>query len=358
MVFRVIKNTGTDVSVTRSRSTSTDVDPEMRNLKNSTLVILTVVIAAGHASADPWAEQMVTARKIDFGVIATGSEARKMIEVRNVYSVPVQISNVSTTCWCSAATTGKKTIQPGESTYVEVEMNTQKFSRRKDSNLIIQFDSPQFAELRIPITAYIRTDVVITPGMLRFGEVAVGTDGTAVVDIAYAGRSDWNIVDIKFGNKDMKAVLSPPQRATGQVKFRLTVTLNRTAKAGRIRDLVTIVTNDQTNPYVPLMVDGVVASEFNVIPKAIDVGVIPAGKTAMKQIVVKGREPFTIDSVDCEGMADCFKAVISKDARTIHSVPIEFVAPNRPGRFSEELVVKISGRDEFLRLNVTGTIVN
>ena len=301
---------------------------------------------------------MVTARKIDFGVIATGSEAKKMIEVRNVYAAAVHISDVSTTCGCSAAATGKKTIPPGESTYVEVQMNTQKFSRRKDSNLIIKFDSPQFAELRIPISAYIRTDVVITPGMLRFGEIQVGSDGTAVVDIAYAGRSDWNIVDIKFSNKDMKAVLSPPQLAPGQVKFRLTVTLNKTAKAGRIRDLVTIVTNDRTNPYVPLMVDGVVASEFTIVPRAIDVGVVSAGTSAMKQIVVKGKTPFTIDSVDCEAMADCFKAAIRKDARVIHSVPIEFVAPNRPGKFSEQLTVKINGRDELLRLIVTGTIVN
>ncbi len=237
-------------------------------------------------------------------------------------------------------------------------MNTQKFSRRKDSNLIIVFDSPRFAELRIPISAYIRTDVVISPGLLDFGEVENGSEGTAVVDIAYAGRSDWNIVDIKFGNKDVKATLSPAQRTAGQVRFRLTLTLSGNAKVGRLRDRVTIVTNDRTNPYVPLMVDGLVTSEFTIIPRAIDVGVVPAGKTATKQIVVKGKTPFTIDSVSCEGMADCFRATIRKDAKKIHSVPIEFVAPNRPGKFSEQLIVKINGREELLRLNVTGTIVN
>ncbi|MCP4782242.1 MAG: DUF1573 domain-containing protein [Fuerstiella sp.] len=330
----------------------------MRNFKHSILVVLSLVIASNGASADPWAQQMVATRKIDFGVIATGSEAKKLIEVKNVYPGVVHISNVSTTCGCSAATTGKQTLQPGESTYVEVQMNTQKFSRRKDSNLIIVFNSPRFAELRIPISAYIRTDVVISPGLLDFGEIENGTEGTAVVNIAYAGRSDWNIVDVKFGNKDMKATLSPPQHSAGMVKFQLTLTLSGDAEVGRIRDRVTIVTNDRTNPYVPLMVDGHVASEFTIVPRAIDVGVVPAGKTATRQIVVKGKAPFTIDSVNCEGMADCFEAAISKDARKIHSVPIEFVAPNRLGRFSEQLIVKINGREELLRLNVTGTIVN
>jgi hypothetical protein len=330
----------------------------MRNFKHSVFFVLTLVIPAGGVSADPWAQQMVAAKKINFGVIATGSEAKKRIEVKNVYRDVVHISDVSTTCGCSAATTGKQILQPGESTHVEVQMNTQKFSRRKDSNLIIKFSSPRFAEVRIPITAYIRTDVVISPGLLKFGEVEAGSEGAAVVEITYAGRADWNIVDIKFSNRNMKATLSPPQRSAGLVRFRLTMTLNGSATAGPIRDLVTIVTNDQTNPYVPLMVGGTVASEFTVVPRAIDVGVVSAGKTAMKQIVVKGRTPFTIESVDCEGMTDCFKATIGKDARVIHSVPIKFVAPNRPGRFSEQLIVKINGRQELLRLNVTGTIVN
>jgi hypothetical protein len=334
------------------------MDPDMRKLINSIVVLLTLVITTGDVSADPWAQQMVAAKKINFGVIATGSEAKKLIEVKNVYPDMVHISDVTTTCGCSAATTGKQTLQPGESTHVQVQMNTQKFSRRKDSNLIIKFDSPRFAEVRIPITAYIRTDVVISPGLLKFGEVQAGTEGTAVVEIAYAGRADWNIVDIKFGNKNMKATLSPPQRSAGLVRFKLTMTLNDSAKAAPIRDLVTIVTNDQTNPYVPLMVEGTVSSEFTVVPQTVDVGVVPAGRTARKQIVVKGRTPFTIESVDCEGMADCFKATIGKEPRIIHSVPLDFVAPSRPGRFSEQLVVKISGRQELLRLNVTGMIVN
>ena len=137
----------------------------MRNVKHTILVVITLAITAGAVSADPWAQQMVRASKIDFGVIATGSEAKKLIEVKNVYREVVHISSVSTTCGCSAATPGKQTIQPGETTYVEVQMNTQKFRQRKDSNLIIKFDSPRIAELRVPITAYIRTDVVINPGM-------------------------------------------------------------------------------------------------------------------------------------------------------------------------------------------------
>lgn len=327
----------------------------------STLQFAVLIFAsalASTASANQWAEQMVTTKKIDFGVIATGSEAKKYVEVKNIYNVEVYISDVTTTCGCSAAAIGERTLQPGQTSLVEVKMNTQKFRQKKDSNLIIKFGRPQLAEVRVPITAYIRTDVVFNPGSIRFGEVPVGTEGTAEVAIAYAGRPDWDIETIKIANKGLKARLSAPLRDGGNINFKLTMTLSKSAPIGPLRDLVTIVTNDRTNPYVPLMIEGTVVPEISITPATVAVQPLAPGQTAKVQVVVRGRKPFLIDDIDCEGMADCFKATLKPTAQPVHVVPIEFNAPNRPGRFSEELIVKINGRPEPLRFNVTGTITN
>lgn len=308
--------------------------------------------------ADQWADQMVITKKVDFGVIATGSEAKKLVQIKNIYDQPVHISSVSTTCGCSAATAGKQTLEPGETSSVEVKMNTSKFRQRKDSNLIIKFDRPRFTEVRVPITAYIRTDVVFNPGMIRFGNVELGTEGKAKVDIAYAGRSDWDIVNIKITNQHMKATLTPKGRGNGQVRYELAMALNQSAPVGRVRDLVQIVTNDRTNPYVPLMVEGTVVPDITITPATVAVRPLSPGQTTQVKVVLKGKKPFQIDDIDCEGMADCFKATLAKTSKALHIVPIEFNAPNRPGKFSEELIVKISGRPEPLRFNVTGTITN
>ncbi|MEQ9411286.1 MAG: DUF1573 domain-containing protein [Fuerstiella sp.] len=325
---------------------------------NRPLVFLCVCVAAVQTASAQWARQMVDTTKIDFGVIATGSEAKKFVEVKNVHPDVVHIASVDTTCGCSAAAVGEQTLQPGDSVLVEVKMNTQKFRQRKDSNLVIKFDRPAFAEVRIPITAYIRTDVVFEPGMIRFGDVEAGTEGTAVVDIAYAGRPDWDIENIKIANKYLKATLKPVSRTGGNINYRLTMTLSKEASVGRLRDVVTIVTNDRTNPYVPLMVEGAVTPDITITPQTVAVKPLAAGQSARVQVVIRAKKPFKIEDIDCEGMADCFKATISDQARVLHQVPIEFSAPNRPGKFSEELIVRITGRPEPLRFNVTGTITN
>ncbi|MCA9047777.1 MAG: DUF1573 domain-containing protein [Planctomycetaceae bacterium] len=299
---------------------------------------------------------MISTKLVDFQVIATGSEAAQKVEIRNVYDQPVHVAYVGTTCGCSAATMGEPTIGPGETGFVEVRMNTQKFRQRKDSNLIIRFDSPHYVEHRVPITAYIRTDVVFSPGAARFADVELGKEANAVVDIAYAGRSDWDIVDIRISNPYLKATLSAADRQGGNINYKLTMTLSGEAKAGNLRDLVTIVTNDRTNPYVPLMVEGSVVPDIVVSPPTVAVRPLSPGQTASVRVILKGKTPFHIEDIDCEGMADCFKAKLDPAEKNLHIVPIEFSAPNKPGRFTEELVVKITGRPEPLRFSVTGVI--
>ena len=334
------------------------MDESMVTLKRVLLLLPLFAAPLSDAQAGQWADSMIETRKVDFGVIATGSEARKYVVVKNVHSTDVHIASVETTCGCSAAAVGKRTLRPGESAEIEIKMNTQKFRQRKDSNLIIRFDRPKFDEARVPITAYIRTDVVFNPGMIRFGDVDAGTEATAVVDIAYAGRSDRDIGAIKITNKNLKAVLSAPVRRRNEIHFKLTMTLSAETPPGRLRDLVTIVTNDRRNPFVPLMIDGTVTADITATPPTLSFGQLAAGKSRKLQLVLRGKKPFSVSKIDCEDLSDCFEAGLSKQSRTLHIVPIQFRAPDQPGRFSEELTVRIAGRTEPLRISVTGTITN
>lgn len=320
--------------------------------------LLAVFTVAGTALGDQFIDAMIDTEKVDFGVIATGSEVQKFVEIRNVHQVPIQISEVKTSCACARATIDQYSIQPGDKAVITVQMNTRNFRQRKDSNVIIRFGSPRSIEHRIPVTAYIRTDVVFNPGSVQFSEVEVGTQGTATVDIAYAGRSDWDIDNILITNRHMKAILDPGERTAGTMSYKLTMVLADNAPVGSFRDMITIVTNDASNPNVPLMVEGAVVPDILITPAVVNVGAVAPGQRTLKQIVVKGKKPFVIDDIDCAQMADCFKASLSDSPRPLHVVPIEFNAPNRPGKFSEELVVKINGRPEPLRFNVTGIISN
>ena len=325
------------------------------------ILLFAVSASISPIHADQWSDQMFSTRKIDFGVIATNSESIQRVEIKNVHSQSIHVESITTSCTCASGKMedDQHSIPPGGSAFINVRMDTERHRQKKESNLIVRFNSPRYAEHRIPIEAYIRTDVVFSPGKVKFNTVEYGQAATAVVNIAYAGRPDWSIEDIKFDNENMKAKLSAPDRSSpGLLKFQLTMTLNDKARVGQLRDVVTIVTNDRTNPYIPLLVEGAVAPDIAVSPSVLRVGSIPSGRSANVKLLLRGKKPFIISGVDCEGMSGCFKAELADTPKNLQQIVVEFTPPNRPGAFTEELLVNIKDRAEPLRLNISGNITN
>ena len=314
-----------------------------------------VVLAQGS-----WADALLDVKRIDYGVVATGAETLRAITIRNTTGGQVHISSVTTACKCAEASLpSKNLLQPGEETVVEVRLNTRQFSKKRDTSLTIFFDSPQYAAVTVPITAYIRTDVVFEPGMVRFGTIDYGVGGEVKVKVAYAGRTDWKIVDVKIGSSDLEATLAQTKRENGLVDYDLTMKLRPAARPQRLRDLITLVTDDAANPYVPLMVEGIVVPDISVSPEVVSLQKpIAPGESTDIMVVIKGKKPFVIQEIDCAGMQDCFEVKLTDQAKPVHVVKMKFNAPERSGKFSEELIVKIADREEPVRFRLTGVINN
>jgi hypothetical protein len=63
-------------------------------------------------------------RAHDFGLVSEGRPLRHVFRVTNKGTAPLQVSEVTTSCGCTAATLGSKTIPPGSSEPLEVKMDT------------------------------------------------------------------------------------------------------------------------------------------------------------------------------------------------------------------------------------------
>lgn len=306
-----------------------------------------------------WAAKMFEKQKVDFGVVARAADTKYRLKLKNIYQEDVHISNVRTTCGCSAASPSTTLLKSAEEAYIEIQMDTEKFMRRKDSNVIITFDAPTFAEVRIPITAYIRTDVVISPGAAKFGAVSKGEENVKTLDIAYAGRPDWTIKEVKSPRDylEVEAVETSRDARGGLANYKLKVTLKDNAPAGLIREQVMLITDDANSPQVPVLVEAKVESAFNVTPEIVALGTVKAGEEKSFRLVVKGRQPFAIKSVTCESEYDGLNASITADSeRTVHVVPVILKAPANPGSVEDQLVIAIVGQDDPITIRMYGEI--
>ena len=308
------------------------------------LMISTSTYAASQSTE--WALKMFEEKSHDFGVVARGSDTRHRIQIKNIYKETIHITDVRTSCGCTAAKPSKYTLKSLETAYIEIVMNTKKFTHKKESSVIITFGSPQPAEVRIPIAAYIRTDVVIDPGSINFGSATQGDGAEQTINISYAGRADWKLRGIENLPSHLKAEVTEISRTGASAQYGLKVTLDKSATVGPFRNQVYLLTDDVQNPRIPLLIEGEVVSDIVITPSIVSLGMLTPGQEKTVKVVIRGKRPFKIAKVEYETDLNAFRVDVSVNMQIVHVIPLTISTPKGEGTIVETFTVTIDGRDE------------
>jgi hypothetical protein len=236
-------------------------------------------------------------------------------------------------------------------------MDTRKFTHQKDSAVTIVFDRPQYAEVRIPVRAFIRTDVVLTPGGAEFGPITRGADAERKISVAYAGRDSWAIRNVVSKNANIAARVVETARGGGRVSYDLLVTVKGSMPQGDFRDQLTLVTDDPSNPYLPVLVDGKVENEDSVTPELVDFGTLAPGAKKTMNVVVRARKPFAIEKIESEQTHGTFEVRLPAEAKPTHVLPLTMIAPTDAGELAEEFTITITGSAEPVKFKARGKVV-
>lgn len=299
----------------------------------------------------------------DFGTVARGADVRHLITVTNLYEEDVAIADVKTTCGCTAAKPDRTLLKTHEKAYIEVKMDTVKFMRQKDSNVdvTLTFHGAKGSArktVRIPIHAYIRPDVVLTPGNVDFGSVEYGAGAERKVEIAYApGRQDWAIRDVRVSNDSLEASVEETGRSSSRVHYVLSVRLKESARMGTLQEQVTLITNDSNAEEVPVLVFAQVEPDIVITPASLPFGTLKPGQTATRTLILRGKREFSIENIESKN-TDLFEvAEVSEQTSRQHIIPLRIKAPAEPGEVKETFTITIAGRDEPLTCTASATVV-
>lgn len=301
------------------------------------LFLMTVLVAP--SSAQDWARKMFKVTNHDFGTVGRGSKQEFAFEFTNLYKESVHIDSVRSSCGCTTTSVTKDRLATLESAAIVATYNTRSFLGPKSATITVVIDEPYFAEVQLTVSGYIRSDVVFNPGAVAFGALEAGAGGEAKLDVAYAGRQDWEIVDVRSANEYLEVELEETLRSSGRVNYTMIVHLKPTAPVGYIQDQLTIVTNDGGSRQVSLPVEGKVQSPLSVNPASLFLGVVTPGQTVKKTLVVKGTKPFKIVSIKCEDPQFSF-AEPADESKPLHFVSVEFTAGEGEAKIAEKILIE------------------
>ena len=319
----------------------------------------------GVVSAQPptnWAEQMFESKKHDFGVVARGADVYIDIPMKNPWNETVHVAEVRSGCGCASGTVSKNTLKSLETGSLRIALNTRQYTRERNTNITVIFDQPAYVQVIIPIRAYIRTDVVMDPGVVNFGPTVQGDQPARTVKIDYAGRGDWTIKEVLTRNPHIQASVKEVSRnaAQGRVQYELFVKLAKETPLGDIREKLLLVTDDASNPNIPLIVEGRVEPEYLVTTPPTGFGTMKPGEKNTIQVVVRGRKPFAIEKFESDSGSQAYQVQLppKEKQQIVHVLRLTVAAPEKAGAMSEKFSLTITGKDKPVEFSLAGKVTD
>jgi hypothetical protein len=247
--------------------------------------------------AQSWAAKMFAQTEHNFGAVSRNAKAEFDFEIENIYEEDLHIASVRSSCGCTSAKILTPTLKTWEKGAIRATFNTQSFIGPKSAAITVVIDRPYYAELQLLVTGRVRSDIVTEPGQVDFGNVKPGEVKNQTIKIAYAGRSDWTIKDVRGNNEHLQVRIRNVERKGNLTNYSLELRLLETAPAGPIQDELVIVTDDRVNDRFTMPVSGKVDSPLTITPDLVDLGQVPADGEANQRFIVKGTEPFSIKQI-------------------------------------------------------------
>ncbi len=191
--------------------------------------ILACLLLAMPVGAQEWADKMFSTTTHDFGTVAKGSKAEFRFKIKNLYEEDAHIQAVRSSCGCTTPQITRSELKTFETGEIVAEFNTRDFTGNKSATLTVTFDKPFHAEVQLHITGFIRSDIVTQPGAVDFGTVDQGTAAEQNLQVTYAGRDDWRILDAKTADPWYEVEMTETARGNGRVAYDLLVRMTKEA---------------------------------------------------------------------------------------------------------------------------------
>lgn len=300
-------------------------------------VLLAGLAASALVGAAAGADSMFDELSKDFGSVPHGSIQTHNFRLVNNTKQPVSISSVRVSCGCTSASAAKTYLNPGEETAIVAHMDTSRFFGVRSVTIFVQFDRPGFEEARLTVQANSRTDFIVSPDGLSFGEVKKSETPTVSSTVTFYG-SKTQITEAKSESNYVQATIKEVKGADGQASYQVSAKLRDDVPAGKWYTDVWLKTNNPEIPQirVPLTVE--IAAALSVSPDAVALGQVAVNGESERRVVIRGNKPFKITAVKGEDEQLTVRDS-TEDSKTVHVLTVR-LKPAKAGDVNRNLRIE------------------
>ena len=300
------------------------------------------------ASAATWAESLFSGITHDFGTVARGPTVAHTFRITNTTGHPVHIAGIRVSCGCTSAAAQSTDLAPGQGTDIVAQMDTRRFVGFKNVTIYVQFDRPQWDEVRLTVTANARDDMALVPEMLAFG-----SNASRSATVTFLG-SHTHLISVQAESNYLQLEAKNVRHSAAELAYEITATLRPDTPAGKWFTDIWLNTNNPSEPRIRLPVAVDVAPALQFSAPVLAFGAIKPGEKTEKRIILRGPQPFRITSIT--GTDESVTATAEDAAKPVHIIVVG-VKPASPGDFARTLKIATDlSADAAAELPVTASV--
>jgi len=204
----------------------------------------------------------------DFGQIREGQIVKHSFEIENSGTAELKISEVRTSCGCTAVKPEKMILNPGEKTNIKVEFNSENRLGPQEKYVYIFSNDPVNAQYKLSLTGVIAEKIKVISQQVNNPKIRLNktqhdfknVEEGKVVDVKIGFKNEGNgvleISDVKTSCGCAAALLSSKSLKPGE-SGHIRIELDTANREGKLTRTVTLVTNDtlQPNQVITLFVN-------------------------------------------------------------------------------------------------------
>lgn len=133
----------------------------------------------------------------DFGTITQGQKVDHIFTVKNRGDEPLAISQIRSSCGCTAATISAKTIPPGKSGEIKVTFDSANFAGQVTKTVHLDSNDPRTPSAVLTLNGSITELIAATPRTLNLGSLKAGSTKEAVLTLENKGSKPLAITSVQ-----------------------------------------------------------------------------------------------------------------------------------------------------------------
>ena len=295
---------------------------------------LAIALSADLATAGPrlGIEQPVS----DFGTVEQGTPVTHVFQLRNTGDATLRISNVKSSCGCTAAVVSDHDVQPGGEARVLATLDTSRVAGRTTKVLSVYSDDPQVPVAALSLTGIVLADVTLTPNPVYLGRIRRGEAVTREVVIRPGrplGKDMVRAVTGELSGLQTRLDVAPDGTQ------RLILGLGPDVPLGRFTRELRLETTSAREPVIVLPVFGSIEGDIVVLPSQVSFGVARAGASPERRLLIRNRglQPLTVRRV---AVPDAFDySLRTLESGLEYQLSLKLRDDARPGTVSGEIEI-------------------